>query len=331
MHDLFAKPVAAIVQQVEETEEQLIARCRDRISRTAWAVGKDAAKWKAEFANGRTDTDFADMVGMSREQVTQRRLVYERFHDHPVATGQWNTCYNLTFSHFREAVNWDDADSCLKWASDMKATVAEMKAWRRLSQGDDDGEYDEDDLESGEEDEGNGDDRAPADENRNGSSNLPSRVSAESQGADSESSKLPAPSAPSPEPEPQEFNASTAIMSIREVCRRAEQEIEPDSLEELSDELKSWERRLRPKVKFSPPPVADVMAYCQERGNNVDPQAFVDFYTSKGWLVGKVKMRDWRAAVRTWEKNRRGDVKPKLDSRTEQEYQDFLRAHEDDG
>lgn len=55
--------------------------------------------------------------------------------------------------------------------------------------------------------------------------------------------------------------------------------------------------------KFVRPTVEEVAAYCQERKNKVDPQTFVDFYTSKGWVVGKVPMKDWRAAVRTWEKN----------------------------
>lgn len=53
---------------------------------------------------------------------------------------------------------------------------------------------------------------------------------------------------------------------------------------------------------FTPPTLEDVTAYCQERKNKVDPQRFIDFYTSKGWFVGKNKMKDWRAAVRTWEK-----------------------------
>jgi hypothetical protein len=47
-----------------------------------------------------------------------------------------------------------------------------------------------------------------------------------------------------------------------------------------------------------------VTEYCKERNNKVDPQSFVDFYTAKGWMVGKNKMRDWKAAVRTWEQNR---------------------------
>jgi hypothetical protein len=53
---------------------------------------------------------------------------------------------------------------------------------------------------------------------------------------------------------------------------------------------------------FKPPTVEEVQAYCQERKNHVDPEHFVDFYTAKGWMVGKSKMKDWKAAVRTWEK-----------------------------
>lgn len=54
--------------------------------------------------------------------------------------------------------------------------------------------------------------------------------------------------------------------------------------------------------RFTPPTVEQVRAYCTERRNMVDPQRFVDFYESKGWIVGKVQMKDWKAAVRTWER-----------------------------
>lgn len=57
-----------------------------------------------------------------------------------------------------------------------------------------------------------------------------------------------------------------------------------------------------PKQKtFVPPTVEQVEQYCIERNNTVDAQKFVDFYESKGWYVGKNKMKDWKAAVRTWE------------------------------
>lgn len=54
-------------------------------------------------------------------------------------------------------------------------------------------------------------------------------------------------------------------------------------------------------TRFSPPTLEDVQKYCQERKNNVDATRFWNFYESKGWLVGKNKMKDWKAAVRTWE------------------------------
>lgn len=53
--------------------------------------------------------------------------------------------------------------------------------------------------------------------------------------------------------------------------------------------------------RFSRPSLEDVAAYCRERSNTVDPQRFVDYYTANGWRAGKQPMKDWRAAVRTWE------------------------------
>lgn len=53
--------------------------------------------------------------------------------------------------------------------------------------------------------------------------------------------------------------------------------------------------------RFAPPSVEEVVSYCRERKNSVDAQRFVDFYASKGWKVGNNPMKDWKAAVRTWE------------------------------
>ena len=58
----------------------------------------------------------------------------------------------------------------------------------------------------------------------------------------------------------------------------------------------------RSTARFTPPTVQEVKAYCDERHNNVDPQAFIDFYESKGWMIGKNKMKEWQACVRTWER-----------------------------
>lgn len=56
---------------------------------------------------------------------------------------------------------------------------------------------------------------------------------------------------------------------------------------------------------FVPPTVEMVREYCIERGNGIDAEEFVDFYSSKGWMIGKNKMKDWKAAVRTWERQRK--------------------------
>lgn len=64
-----------------------------------------------------------------------------------------------------------------------------------------------------------------------------------------------------------------------------------------------------PKKDF-PPSVDEVAAYCRERNNGIDAESFVDYYAARGWMIGKTKMKDWKAAVRTWEKKRQ-DEQPK--------------------
>ena len=64
------------------------------------------------------------------------------------------------------------------------------------------------------------------------------------------------------------------------------------------------------RKRFTPPTVDEVRAYCQDRQNGVDPQRFVDYYTSNGWMVGKNKMKDWKAAVRTWEQKDKPQGRP---------------------
>ena len=63
-------------------------------------------------------------------------------------------------------------------------------------------------------------------------------------------------------------------------------------------------------TRFIVPTLDEVTAYCQERGNGIDPQSFIDHYTSNGWMVGKTKMKDWKAAIRTWEARRRENPTP---------------------
>lgn len=59
------------------------------------------------------------------------------------------------------------------------------------------------------------------------------------------------------------------------------------------------------EMTFRKPSCDEVAEYCMERGNSIDPEEFWDFYESKGWMIGKNKMKDWKASVRTWERRQR--------------------------
>jgi len=116
---------------VKESEEQLIQRAQQALSRCNWEIGECAAAWTKRFARGRTDADFGALIGLSGDQVYQRRRVWETFSDVHERYDE------LKWSHFYASLNWDDAAECLQWAHDMSATVAEMKAWRRAQHGED--------------------------------------------------------------------------------------------------------------------------------------------------------------------------------------------------
>lgn len=83
-----------------------------------------------------------------------------------------------------------------------------------------------------------------------------------------------------------------------------------------ADEQKEKEKKT--SKKFVKPTIEEIDAYCRERNNTIDAESFFNFYESKGWLVGKSPMKDWKAAVRTWEKSRQGyqqHSRPSSDSR----------------
>ncbi len=89
--------------------------------------------------------------------------------------------------------------------------------------------------------------------------------------------------------------------------------IDSQSLSALSAHTEAEaDTEVNTRHRFAPPTVEEVKTYCQERKNGIDPQAFVDHYQASGWVRGKTKIKDWRACVRTWEKNRKDKEKPKL-------------------
>lgn len=86
----------------------------------------------------------------------------------------------------------------------------------------------------------------------------------------------------------------------------------------MGDPTDAPERKRSKRKPFVPPTVEEVREYCKQRKNKVNPEKFVNSYTAKGWMIGKTKMKDWKAAVRTWEqedkkeevKNGGGNRKP---------------------
>lgn len=88
--------------------------------------------------------------------------------------------------------------------------------------------------------------------------------------------------------------------------------------EDININLKK-EKKVTAK-RFITPSVDEVNAYCIARQNEVEAQRFVDFYASKGWFVGRTPMKDWKAAVRTWEKS---STKKTNTNGTEPRYKDL--------
>jgi hypothetical protein len=119
------------VAEHRETESQLVERAQQALSNCSWTVGECAATWTKRHARGRTDADFGTLIGLSGDQVYQRRRVWETFSD------VRETYAALKWSHFYSALTWDDAAECLQWANEMQASIAEMKAWRRAQRGED--------------------------------------------------------------------------------------------------------------------------------------------------------------------------------------------------
>jgi predicted phage replisome organizer len=87
------------------------------------------------------------------------------------------------------------------------------------------------------------------------------------------------------------------------VRQEIEKEIEIDIEKELKD-IKNSVDKTTPTKRFTPPSIEEISLYCEERQNNVNAEKFHSFYEMKGWMVGKNKMKDWKAAIRTWEQDK---------------------------
>ena len=97
-------------------------------------------------------------------------------------------------------------------------------------------------------------------------------------------------------------NVQTKVRAISEKSP-PEIEIELEKEIKIEKEIDSSASTTTKRKRFEKPTLSEIKQYCIERKNNVDAQHFYDYYESNGWKVGKNSMKDWKAAVRTWERN----------------------------
>ena len=102
-----------------------------------------------------------------------------------------------------------------------------------------------------------------------------------------------------------ETDRTNVQTNLREISEKSPPEIEIELEKEIKieKEIDSSASTTTKRKRFEKPTLSEIKEYCIERGNKVDAQHFFDYYESNGWRVGKNSMKNWQAAVRTWEKN----------------------------
>lgn len=99
------------------------------------------------------------------------------------------------------------------------------------------------------------------------------------------------------------LQCNTDVTQVKQLCN-GEIEIELEKDIEIEKEIHSSAKSTTTKRKrFEKPTLSQITQYCLERNNNVNAEQFYDYYESNGWKVGKNSMKDWKACVRTWERN----------------------------
>ena len=102
-----------------------------------------------------------------------------------------------------------------------------------------------------------------------------------------------------------------ALTSGKSLCKTNVSSADKDIDKDIEEDKEKKKSVRKTASRFTPPTLEEVKAYCIERGNNVDAERFIDYYTANGWKVGKNSMKDWKAAVRTWERSDRGNTPKK--------------------
>ena len=102
----------------------------------------------------------------------------------------------------------------------------------------------------------------------------------------------------------------TQSRNLEEILEKSTPEIELEKEIKIEKEIDSSAKSTTTKRKrFEKPTLSEIKRYCIERNNNVSAEQFYDYYESNGWKVGKNSMKDWKAAVRTWERSEYRNIK----------------------
>ncbi len=277
-----------ITQRAEDTEQQLIDMAAAAVRQSNWTIGEAASKWTELYASGRTDEDFAELIGSSRQVVNYARRVYDRFCPR-------GGKHNFAWREWKVIVTWPDADECLDWAEATSATFGEMNAWRNMKHGEQSRRPVQTPIQQ------------PAEpqppiawptDAKHRTVEEQTRNEAPVGEASPATRQPPAKSHPVAKSVDLKQAASEAIKALRQLASGADikrKRATAGSLRRLADEFD-------PPATDIPPRVELVESYCEERENGISAEAFWDFYQSKGWKIGKDRMRDWQAAVRNAER-----------------------------
>ena len=98
------------------------------------------------------------------------------------------------------------------------------------------------------------------------------------------------------------YDKHTYVEDMKNICSANSLHMENENENENRNENEVENRKMK-ILKFIVPSVIEVAEYCIERKNTINAEQFIDHYSARGWMLGKQKMKDWKAAVRTWEKN----------------------------
>ena len=100
-----------------------------------------------------------------------------------------------------------------------------------------------------------------------------------------------------------ETDRTNVQTKVREISEKSPPEIELEKEIKIEKDIDSSASTTTKRKRFEKPTLSQITQYCLERNNNVNAEQFYDYYESNGWKVGKNAMKDWKACVRTWERN----------------------------